>query len=103
HLKGVDDRNLSEAMVPFSIHILKSDLPELEEGEVYLNDLIGLDAIHIETKQKIGRIIDIEDNGMQAILVIRGQMMIEVPFVDAFVGEIDLENGTVEINPPEFM
>lgn len=103
HLKGVDDRNISEAMVPFSIHMLKSDLPELDDGEVYLDDLIGLDAIHIESKQKIGRIVDIEDNGMQAILVIRGTQSFDIPFVDAFVGEIDIEAGTVEVNPPEYV
>ena len=103
HLEGIDDRNQTEAMVPFTIHMLKSDLPELEEGEVYLDDLIGLKAIHIETKEKIGKVIDIEDNGMQAILVIRGEQAFDVPYVDAFVGEIDLEAGTIEINPPEYV
>lgn len=103
HLKGIDDRNAVEAMIPFSIYIQKSELPELDDGEVYLDDLIGLDAIHIESKEKIGRVIRIEDNGMQAILVIRGTQSFDIPFVEAFVGDVDLDAGTIEINPPEYV
>lgn len=103
YLKGITDRSITEKMIPFSIHILKSDLPELDEDEVYLDDLIGCKAIHRETKKELGKIIGLEDNGVQAILVIRGQEAFDIPFVDAFVGEIDLEAGTVEIDPPEYI
>ncbi len=103
YLKGINDRSVVEAMIPFSIHILKSDLPELDEGEVYLDDLIGCKAVHIETGKELGRIIGLEDNGVQAILVIRGIEAMDIPFVDAFVGEIDLEAKTVQINPPEYL
>tara|TARA_R110002049_G_scaffold175719_1_gene343002 strand:+ start:872 stop:1405 length:534 start_codon:yes stop_codon:yes gene_type:complete len=103
YLKGISDRSIVEAMIPFSIHILKSDLPELDEDEVYLDDLIGCKAIHHETKKELGRIIGLEDNGVQAILVIRGVQPMDIPFVDAFVGEIDIDAGTVEIDPPEYI
>ena len=103
YLKNVDNRDKSEAMVPFSIHILKTDLPELEDDEVYLSDLIGCKAIHIETGVELGKIIDIEDNGVQAILVIRGSQPMDIPYVGVFVGEIDLEAGTVQVNPPEYV
>lgn len=103
YFKGITDRSVVEAMLPFSIFILKSDLPELDEDEVYLDDLIGCKAIHRETKKELGKIIGLEDNGVQAILVIRGQEAFDIPFVDAFVGEIDLEAGTVEIDPPEYI
>ncbi|MFX3675795.1 MAG: ribosome maturation factor RimM [bacterium] len=103
YLKGITDRSVVEAMLPFTIHILKSDLPELDEDEVYLDDLIGCKAIHIETGKELGRIIGLEDNGVQAILVIRGSEAMDIPFVDAFVGEIDLEAQTVQINPPEYV
>lgn len=103
YLKGITDRSVTEKMIPFSIHLLKSDLPELDEDEIYLDDLIGCKAIHRETKKELGKIIGLEDNGVQAILVIRGQESFDIPFVDAFVGEIDLEAQTVEIDPPEYV
>ena len=103
YLKGINDRNVVEAMLPFSIHILRSDLPELDDDEIYLDDLIGCRAIHIETGAELGKIIRLEDNGVQTILVIRGGEAMDLPFVDVFVGEIDLEAKTVQINPPEYM
>src|SRR5690606_15103711 len=63
YLAGITDRNIVEAMVPFDIYVARDDLPELDEGEVYLHDLIGCKAIHIETGEELGSIVDIEDNG----------------------------------------
>jgi 16S rRNA processing protein RimM len=103
YLKGISDRNIVEAMVPFSIYILRRDLPALEEGEIYLYDLIGCVAIHIETGESLGKVVGIEDNGVQDILVIRGQEAMDLPYVDAFVGDVDLEKKTIKINPPEYV
>ncbi|MBK26338.1 MAG: 16S rRNA processing protein RimM [Halobacteriovorax sp.] len=102
-LKEVKDRNKVEEMIPFSIHFKKSDLPEPEEGEFYLEDLIGLKVISEATGEEVGRVSSHYDNSAQIVLVIRGKQNFEVPFIDNFVKEIDLEAGTVQIVVPEMI
>ncbi len=41
-LKGVDDRNVAEALIGWEIFIEKAQLPPVKENEYYWSDLIGL-------------------------------------------------------------
>ena len=90
-------------MLPFSIHFKKSDLPEPEEGEFYLQELIGLKVIDENNGKEVGRVSDYYDNTAQIILIIRGEINLEVPFIDNFVKEIDLEAGIVNIVIPQMI
>lgn len=102
-LKGVDNRNTVEAMIPFAIYISREDLPELDEGEFYLSDLVGLKAID-DSGNEIGEVLRLSDNGVQDILVIKTSgENIEVLLIDQFVKEIDFEAGTVKVVIPEYL
>ena len=102
YLEGISDRNIVEAMIPFSIWIPRSVFPQkLEEGEFYLQDLIGLEVFDHESGKKVGEIVSHYDNGIQIILVIGGYKQIELPLVENFFPVIDPENKRVEINMPE--
>ena len=103
-LKDIDNRNVTEAMIPFTIMIDRSSFPELDESEFYLNDLIGLKVTNHETGEDIGFVRDFYDNTVQIILVIKGNgRKIEVPFLDHFVPELDLEAGTMSVIVPVFV
>lgn len=47
-LKGVDDRNIAEALAGIDIGIEKTSLPPLPEDEFYWRDLIGLQVVNVE-------------------------------------------------------
>jgi 16S rRNA processing protein RimM len=102
--KGITDRNIVEAMIPFSVMIPRSEFPETSEDEYYLSDLIGLDVYDEETSEKIGNIKDFYDNSAQIVLIISGKNeLIEVPFIEQFVPEVDIENNKVSIIIPEII
>lgn len=100
-LEGVEDRNVVEEMIPFEIYIDRENLPELDDDEVYLSDLVGLKVFNHKTQEEIGTVKKFYDNTAQAVLVIRGKINLELPFVDHFFPVVDLENERIEINLPE--
>ena len=103
-LKNIADRNEVENMIPFSIFIKREDLPDLEEDNFYLNDLIGLSVKKSESKDLVGEVVDIGTNGVQDILKINTSgKIIDILLVDAFVKEINWDEETVYIVMPEII
>ena len=77
------------------------DREELEEGEFYYEDIIGLDCYNSKG-ELIGPIIDLQEVPQGLILEIEGkEKTILIPFVDEFVKEIDLENNKLFIEEIE--
>lgn len=77
------------------------DRSELEEGEFYYEDIIGLDCYNSKG-ELIGPIIDLQEVPQGLILEIEGkEKTILIPFVDEFVKEIDLENNKLFIEEIE--
>lgn len=84
------------------IYLAREDL-ELEEGEVFIADLIGLPVIDVDSGVEYGKISDVMNTGASDIYVINtpnGEAM--MPAVKEFVKEIDLEKG-IFIKPIEGM
>ena len=103
-LDGVADRNLVEAMVPFDIYFARENFPETDDGEYYLNDLLGLEVINYVTKVSIGRVMDFYENGVQVILKIKTESdILEILFIDQYVPEVDIDNGRIEVIIPEMI
>lgn len=100
-LVGVDNRNIVEAMVPFDIYMNRDLLPETEEDEYYLNDLLGLEVFHYFTKELLGRVVDFYDNGAQVVIKVKtDKEYIEVIFMNQFVPVVDIDQNRMEIIPP---
>lgn len=103
-LDGVETRNQVEELVPFDIYINRDLLPETDEDEFYLNDLLGLVVIDHQLKTKIGRVSDFYENGAQIVLKIKGEKnSFEILFINQFVPVVDLEKGEMEIILPEIV
>jgi len=74
---------------------------ELEEGEFYYEDLIGLDC-YDSKDNLIGTVIDLQEVPQGLILEIKSKTKtILVPFVDEFIVDIDLDNNKLSINEIE--
>lgn len=103
----ITDRNMAEALKGSRIFISRTDFPALDEGEFYWTDLIGLKVINQEG-MLLGQVTDLMSNGPQSILRIAYEVGNEhgeivaaerlIPFVDAFVGEVDLQKGTIYVD-----
>ena len=84
------------------LYLSRDDI-ELEEGDVFIADLIGLPVIDVDNNKEYGRISDVINAGASDIYVIDtpdGEAMI--PAVKEFIIEIDLERG-VFVKPIEGM
>lgn len=105
YLDGVDNRNITEEMLPFEIYIDRNELPEIEdEDEFYMADIIGLDVYDIENEKVVGKIIKYFDNGAHIVLntKVNGKH-VDIPFVDQFVKLVNLEENRVECLIPRLM
>lgn len=102
YIDGVNDRNMTEAMIPFSIYCDRESFPEKKEGEIYLSDLIGLEAIDHVTGKSYGHVDAVSDNSVQDIIHITGKEDFEIVFVDQFVHEIDIDNKKILITKPVY-
>ncbi len=101
YLKGITDRNNVEAMLPFEIFIPEQALTPLEDGEFYLRDLPSF-SVEIENSDSNGRIKDFYDNGMQLVIVLEVDgKLFDIPFVEAFVLEKNVEEKRFKIRLPE--
>ena len=105
YLEGVENRSLAEEMIPFIIKIYKSELPQLEEGEFYMSDLIGINVFELNGEKEIGIIKDYYENGAQTVLTIqlKSGKKIDIPFINEFFPEVDLENSLVRVILPQYI
>ena len=98
-LEGISDRTAAEQFTNAEIYIPEADLAELDEGEYYFRDLIGLAVYDRASGQTIGVVEDILDQTAQAIYLVRrpdGKELM-IPAVEAFEREIDPERGVIEV------
>ncbi|MGM0563290.1 MAG: ribosome maturation factor RimM [Pseudomonadota bacterium] len=101
-LVGVDDRNAAEALIHCRIAIEERQLPELDEGEYYWRDLIGLTVV-TEGGQALGEVSGLMETGANDVLVVRGERQRLVPYIDPVVRSIDLERREIRVDwDPEF-
>lgn len=104
--EGVDDRNAAEALRGHEILIARSDFPRTPDGEYYWIDLIGLDVVNRE-QQALGRVIGLIDTGPHCVLRILPPGVVEpakpdqerlIPFVEAFVDDVDLAAKRITVD-----
>lgn len=97
-LAGVTDRTAAEQMGKPRVFAAETDLPELEEGEYYVDELIGLD-VDDGTGEIVGSIADVLELPGQDRLLVRKKSGGEAlfPFVPDLVESIDFETGIVRL------
>lgn len=103
-LSGITDRDMAAAFGGYEILIDEKLLPELEEGEYYWRDLIGL---KVETEQGIalGMVDYLLETGANDVLVVKeGEKERLIPFLQGqFVKSIDLKAGLMIVDwDPDF-
>jgi 16S rRNA processing protein RimM len=99
HLTGIADRDAAEALEGAYLDVDPKQLPALLTDEI--DRLFGLEAIDTEGRP-IGPILDIRDNGAQALLVIgEKEILVPAPFVRELRGDqvvIDAPEGLLDLN-----
>ncbi|MDX2290377.1 MAG: ribosome maturation factor RimM [Hyphomicrobiaceae bacterium] len=99
---GVRDRNAAEALAGLELWVLRSMLPEPEDGAFYYTDLEGLAAVDLQGVP-FGEIVTVENYGAGDLLDVRvaatGKTEL-VPFTKAHVPVVDIAARRVWIDWP---
>jgi 16S rRNA processing protein RimM len=101
-LKGVSDRDQAEALKGSGLFVPRERLPEPQQGELYLRDLIGLAVI--SGGARLGEVIAVHNYGAGDLLDMKlegRQDTVLIPFAKGFVLSADLEGGRIEVDLPE--
>jgi 16S rRNA processing protein RimM len=100
-VEGVETPEAADALRGLQLYIPRDALPEPEEDEFYLSDLIGLSAVS-PTGEALGRIKAVRDFGAGDILEIQppaGQTW-WVAFTRDAVPTVDIKGGKVVVDRP---
>lgn len=99
-LKGIDDRDQAEAWRGGAVYALAEDMPPVGEDEVFVRDLPGL-RVHLVDGRELGVIESVmaEPQEVWSIMTPQGAEVL-FPAHSDFVIEMDMEAGTVVIDPP---
>lgn len=100
-IAGIPDRTAAEGLKGVELYIERDALPEPDEDEVYVADMIGL---RVETKDGslLGTVARMDNYGasdvMEVTLATGGSLLL--PFTKAAVPVVDIAGGRVVVDPP---
>ncbi len=100
--KGVDDRDQAEALRGHTVLVREADLPEPDEGEHYLYQMMGC-RIVLENGTDLGVLETFFETPEQDtwVIVTDDKKEILLPAVPEFVLDVDLDAEIITIDPPE--
>jgi 16S rRNA processing protein RimM len=95
-IKGIEERNDSDRYKGKYLEVLREDAVELEEGEYFIEDLKGLEAIDLDGTRR-GILKEIVQTGAVDVLEFdfEGKLMM-MPFLNAYVVEVNIEEGFIK-------
>ena len=103
HLKGVADRDAAEKLRNTDLYIPRERLPETEQDEFYIADLVGLSAVNREGAE-LGTVVAVHNFGAGDLLELRvtgARDTVMMAFTEATVPEIDIAAGRIVIDLPQ--
>ncbi|OBF79225.1 ribosome maturation factor RimM [Mycobacterium sp. 852002-51163_SCH5372311] len=101
-LATVTDRDAADALRG-SVFVIDSDeLPPIDEPDTYYDHQLEGLRVHTTTGRELGVVAEVLHTPAGELLSVKrdsGELL--VPFVAAIVTSVSLEDGTVEIDPPD--
>ena len=99
--KGMYHINDIEKFRDFSLKVAEEDLSDLEDGEFYYHEIIGLEVY--ENDVLLGTIKEILQPGANDVWVVKrkGKRDLLLPYIPPVVLEIDIKQGRVDVEIPE--
>jgi 16S rRNA processing protein RimM len=101
-LKTITDRDQAERLRQLLVMVAIDDAVPLEEGELYLYQLIGL-QVQMQDGTLLGNITDVLETGANDVYIIQSEKYGEIlfPATDQTIISTDIETGIMIVNPPE--
>jgi len=102
-LEGFTDRDQTQALKGREVAVWADELPQLEPGEYYWSQLIGL-QVETDTGVKLGVVDRFMETGANDVFVVNGDREHWLPYLPGdVVLQVDLESRCMTVNwDPEF-
>ncbi len=97
----VNNEQEAESLLKKEVYLPLSMLPTLEDTKFYYHEVIGFEII--EENQSIGTVINILDQGMQALFEIKkkdGNLSL-IPIHDDLILEVNRDSKSIHVQLPE--
>lgn len=98
---GVDSINEAEALLRAEIQIPKRDRAELEEGAVWISDLLGAEVFDAGTPLGLVKEVQFGFGEAPMLLVTVGKKEVMVPFAAEFIVKQDLAAKRLDMKLPK--
>lgn len=92
--REIPDRNGAEALYGFALYVPSTALPELDPGEYYIDDLIGIKAV-TDSGHDLGLLTEVLTTPANDVYVTDQNVMI--PAVDAFLVSMDIPGRLITV------
>jgi 16S rRNA processing protein RimM len=100
-LRGIDSISEVERRVGSELSVSEEQIPPALQGTFYTFHLKGCAVVTVEG-ESVGTVTDVLDSGGTPILKVDGKDgEILIPFAQAFLRNIDLEQHRIEVSLPE--
>ena len=100
-VEGVEDRTAAEALQGHYLLRPLEELEELQEGEVFYHQLLGMRVMTLDGEE-LGEIVEVYELRPADLLEVRGAGKTRfIPFMDSIVREVDAQEGIMVIDPPD--
>jgi len=96
-LMNVDDRDAAFGLRNKTILIPKQELPTLEKGEYYWNDLMGHAVIN-QKQEYLGVVQTFLETGANDVLVVKGDKEHLIPFIPHVILNVDMGKKEIEVD-----
>ena len=100
-LRGVTDRNMAEELRGKKLDGAREDAPELEEGQYYIVDIIGIDCV-TETGEFLGKVKDITLLASEIYTLEKDGKNILFPAIKGVVLSVDVQNKRMVVDKARF-
>ena len=101
---GIDSISDAERLLRCELQVPLAERAELEPGWTYISDLTGCTVF--DGDREVGRIERVEFGAGEApVLIVQGwqQAPYEIPFAEAYLGDVDLAAKRIRMRLPEGM
>lgn len=99
-LRGVDTVEDAQKLIHSTAKVLRADA-KLPDGAVFIAELLGLPVY--ANDEEIGKITDVLTMPANDVYEVKGKKTYLIPAVKAYVTNLDVENGRVDVNLIEGM
>lgn len=97
-LSGVDSIEKAEALRGSVIYIKRDDV-ELEDGQYFVDDIIGCEVFDIENGEKLGVVSDVSPTGANDVWHVKCEdREVLIPKIDEVVKTVDIAAHRIEIS-----